>query len=181
MYRSVSSSTRLPVSILIPECRDIQDQFWPLKLQKKIGEWNWFNREYCSKLFAGKKKTLQLNPTTNLGGDNVKQSFLSTETTQWQYTAHLFTWEEKERQLKCSEVTCPRMDRNTKVTIYTHTSPQSKVSGFVTRQKALIIIHPHSGRPCIAGLTFQQNSLSYEGNLPSVTASTSFCVTAGGS
>ena len=181
MYRSVSSSIRLPVSVLIPECRDILDQFWPLKLQNKDSGMELVQGRMWIKVVRLQNNTLLLNPTTHLGGDNVKQSFLSTETTQWQCIAHLFTWEERERQLKCFEVTCPRMDRNTKVTIYTHTSPQSKVSGFVTRQKALVIIHPHSGRPCIAGLTFQQNSLSYEGNLPSVTASTSVCVTAGGS
>ena len=99
-----------------------------------------------------------MNPTTHLGGDNVKQSFLSTETTQWQCTAHLYTWEERERRLKCFEVTCPRMDRSTNVPIYTPTSPWGKVSGFVTKYKALIIIHPHSRKPCIAGLAFKQNS-----------------------
>ena len=75
MYRSVSSSTRLPISILIPECKDIQDQFWPLKLQKKIGKWNWFNREYCSKLFAGKKKKTTIEPNYTSGRGQCETKF----------------------------------------------------------------------------------------------------------
>ena len=75
MYRSVISSTRLPVSILIPECRDIQDQFWPLKLQKKIGEWNWFNREYGSKLSAGKNKNTTIEPNYTSGRGQCETKF----------------------------------------------------------------------------------------------------------
>lgn len=178
MYRSVSSSIRLPVSVLTPECRDKLDQFWPLKLQNKDSGMELVQGRMWIKVVRLQNNTLLLNPTTHLGGDNVKQSFLSTETTQWQCIAHLFTWEERERQLKCFEVTCPRMDRSTNVPI---TSPWGKVSGFVIKHKVLIIIHPHLSKPCITGIAFKQNSISYEGILPSVTAFTSVCVTAGGS
>ena len=179
MYRSVSSSIRLPVSVLTTECRDILDQFWPLKLQNKDSGMELVQGRMWIKVVCLQNNTLLLNPTTHLGGDNVKQSFLSTETTQWQCIAHLYTWEERERQLKCFEVTCPLMDRHTNMPIYTPTSPWRKVSGFVIKYKALMIIHPHLRKPCMAGIAFKQNSISYEGILPSVTAFTSVCVTAG--
>lgn len=114
MYRSVSSSIRLPVSVLTPECRDILDQLWPLKLQNKDSGMELVQGRMWIKVVCLQNNTLLLNPATHLGGDNMKQSFLSTETTQWPCIAHLYTWEERERQLKCFEVTCPLMDRNTK-------------------------------------------------------------------
>ena len=58
MYRSVSSNIRLPVSVLTLECRDILDQFWPLKLQ---------NKDSGMELVQGRMSAIEPNYTSGRG------------------------------------------------------------------------------------------------------------------